>query len=316
MVQVVANRRQNNVSLLFVLVAPVVIWKNASALFISSPEPSYPHLLGNFPSTAETESKRAHERRLLFDTAAFPLCELVAESLGGGSGVGHIHDLSKLHLYEPEDFCALGRIRCGNARTRTNLRRVELLRRALTERWKSSPQKRIWEEQYLPQIVREVIGTNVFPEENVLIYQRAPMLRFHVAWPLEKGDDEDSYDSKIPPENGRNPGTLAAVHTDGDYGHPKGEVNFLLPVTQTYGTNSLFVEGTQGQGDFKPFDLNYGEMMQWNGNGHRHCSPRNISNHTRVSFDFRVIPGSMWEEPETKSSFQLGRYYMDAFALS
>eukprot|EP00957_Ditylum_brightwellii_P130316 9940654-Ditylum_brightwellii.AAC.1 len=69
----------------------------------------------------------------------------------------------------------------------------------------------------------------------------------------------------MPPMGGRNPGTLAGLHTDSEYGHPEGEVNFFLPVNaRTSGTNSLFVEGEADRGDFEPFALNYGEMMMWN----------------------------------------------------
>jgi hypothetical protein len=39
-----------------------------------------------------------------------------------------------------------------------------------------------------------------------------------------------------------------------------------------------------------------------------------VEDETRVSFDFRVIPGSQWEEPGPKSLFRLGSYYRDALA--
>ena len=139
------------------------------------------------------------------------------------------------------------------------------------------------------------------------------MLRFHVAWPLTEGENE-SHDFNVPPAGGRNPGTLAGLHTDMEYGHPLGERNFFLPINlNTRDTNSLYVEGDAMRGDFEPFQLEYGEMMLWNGNSCRHCSPRNISNETRISFDFRVIPGSEWvAPPKKKGYFQLGSYYLDA----
>lgn len=262
-------------------------------------------IFGN-SALANDNFSRQSEHLLSFDTKSFPFRELVADALE----VEDVSELDKLHLYEPEDFALAGKIRASLSSSRTPLKRVELLRRALTERWKMSPQKRTWEKEYLPCLVREVVGPGEMPDETMLVYQRAPMLRFHVAWPLEDGEQ---YDYTVPPKTGRNPGTLAAVHTDGGkYGHPTGEVNFLLPMTCVGGTNSLFVEGFPERGDFEPFSIRYGEMMVWNGNDHRHCSPRNISDKTRVSFDFRVIPGSKWEKPDNKSSFQLGTYYLDA----
>jgi hypothetical protein len=142
------------------------------------------------------------------------------------------------------------------------------------------------------------------------------MLRFHVAWPLG-AEEVTGYDYTVPPPFGRNPGTLAGLHTDEEYGHPPGEVNFFLPVTPlTCDTNSLWVEGDTLRGDFEPFELNYGEIMTWNGNSCRHCSPRNASNQTRISFDFRVIAGSEWIDPPKKRGyFQLGSYYMDAHSV-
>lgn len=265
---------------------------------------------------------RKHERILSFDTEKYPLRELVAQAMDCP-----VDQLDQLHLREPEEFCDQGKIRGSQAGFRPPLRRVELLRRALTTKWKSSAQKRQWENDYLPRIVRDVVGPNVMEAETQLIYQRSPMLRFHVAWPLLEDHTIEPHDNTMPPMGGRNPGTLAGLHTDAEYGHPEGEVNFFLPVTpQTYGTNSLFVEGDAERGDFKPFVLDYGELMQWNGNSCRHCSPRNISNQTRISFDFRVIPGSQWdtnsniEEPaapnkKKKGAFQLGSYYMDAMEL-
>mmetsp|Transcript_33164 Transcript_33164/g.80216 ORF Transcript_33164/g.80216 Transcript_33164/m.80216 type:complete len:308 (+) Transcript_33164:150-1073(+) len=254
------------------------------------------------------ELPRNHERIVTFDTKEFPLCELVADALEC-----HQNELDELHTREPEDYCTQGQIRGSLASTRTPLRRIELLRRALTTKWKMSSQKRIWENDYLPGIVRDVVGSDIMPNEQHLIYQRSPMLRFHVAWPLQP-EEVAAYDNTIPPLGGRNPGTLAGLHTDKEYGHPHGEVNFFLPVTHhTHDTNSLHVEGDAMRGDFKPFELRYGEIMMWNGNTCRHCSPRNISNQTRISFDFRVIAGSDWIDPPKKEGyFQLGGYYVDA----
>jgi len=264
-----------------------------------------PAATGNRPKV-----QMRHERILSFDTKEFPLCELVADALDC-----HPNELGQLHLLrEPEDYCEQGKIRAKLASTRTPLRRVELLRRALTTKWKMSNSRKQWENDFLPRIVRDVVGTEVMENEQQLIYQRSPMLRFHVAWPLEP-EEVATYDHTVPPLGGRNPGTLAGLHTDEEYGHPPGETNFFLPVTlsQTFGTNSLYVEGDVQRGDFEPFELSYGEMMMWNGNTFRHCSPRNISNQTRISFDFRVIAGSDWTDPpKEKKYFQLGGYYLDA----
>eukprot|EP00966_Prymnesium_polylepis_P267478 6179175-Prymnesium_polylepis.1 len=60
--------------------------------------------------------------------------------------------------------------------------------------------------------------------------------------------------------------------------------------------------------------MSYGELMQWHGNSLAHFSHRNTLDETRVSFDFRVIPGSAWVPPHPRSLFQLNTYYLDALA--
>ena len=115
--------------------------------------------------------------------------------------------------------------------------------------------------------------------------QRAQLLRCHlhglvlVAWPLAPGETFKPQ----PPVAGfgkvghsaKPPGTLAMLHTDHDTGHPPREVNYLLPVSlRTYGSNSLWVESAQGLGDYAPFEMSYGEMVQWRGKSLRHYSHR------------------------------------------
>jgi hypothetical protein len=36
------------------------------------------------------------------------------------------------------------------------------------------------------------------------------------------------------------------------------EVNFWVPLTRVFGTNTLFVESAPGRGDFRPVELGYG----------------------------------------------------------
>lgn len=260
-------------------------------------------------SAQRTLTARA-ERTIAFDTHRYPLRDLVQSALC-------VQELEKLHEHEPEEFISLGR---RSANSRGPQRRIELLRHALNERWKGSPQRKEWEREYLPRLVREVIGPASMANEERLIFQRSPLLRFHVAWPLAP----DETLNPQPPVAGfgkvghsaKPPGTLAMLHTDHDTGHPPSEVNYLLPVNlRTYGSNSLWVESAPGLGDYAPFEISYGEMVQWRGNSLRHYSNRNTEDETRVSFDFRVVPGSQWEEPMDKSLFKLGSYYLDAREL-
>ena len=265
------------------------------------------------------------ERLVQFDTAHFCFREMVQSALG------HTN-LEKLHHLEPEELLSdvkplatstAGADERGGGRAtfEWQRRRVEKLRHACQERWKRSDERRAFEAEWLPRLIRDVIGPACFPAERTLLYQRAPMLRFHVAWPA--GDSHDGGDagaandadvaepgsiaysnSSFAPDAKRVPGALTLLHSDGQpgYDHPEEEVNFLLPVTLLTGTcaspcgsNSLWVESAPGVADFAPLELRYGEIAEWHGNTCRHYSHRNASQSTRVSFDFRVIAGSRWE---------------------
>ena len=70
-----------------------------------------------------------------------------------------------------------------------------------------------------------------FPNEEVLIYQSYPSIRFQF---------ENSI--AVPP------------HCDSDSigNHPLGEKNFIIPITKMENTNSLYIESTPGKGDFEP----------------------------------------------------------------
>ena len=118
-------------------------------------------------SAQRTPTARA-ERTIAFDTVQYPLRELVQSALG-------VQELEKLHEHEPDEFISLGR---RSVDSRGPQRRVELLRHALKERWKGSPQRKEWEREHLPRLVREVIGPASMANEEQLIFQRSPLLRF------------------------------------------------------------------------------------------------------------------------------------------
>jgi hypothetical protein len=40
------------------------------------------------------------------------------------------------------------------------------------------------------------------------------------------------------------------------------EVNFWVPLTRVFGTNTLFVESAPGRGDFRPVELGYGACFR------------------------------------------------------
>jgi len=112
------------------------------------------------------------------------------------------------------------------------------------------------------------IYENLFPKEDVLIYQSFPSIRIQYF-----------NNVVIPP------------HCDSDDlgKHPIGEKNFILPITKMYGTNRMFIESEPNKKDFLGIDLEYGELLYFNGNKCIHFNEKNIEKDIRISLDFRII---------------------------
>ena len=124
------------------------------------------------------------------------------------------------------------------------------------------------------RFVREVVAPLVCAEEDgeaSLLFQRVPNFRCHL------------------------PGTgqvLVQPHTDGDYHHSPNEINFWVPLTLAWGSNTLWRETAPGREDFRPFELEPGQMAQFHSSACVHYTVPNETGRTRVSFDFRVVPRS------------------------
>lgn len=90
------------------------------------------------------------------------------------------------------------------------------------------------------------------------------------------------------------PVAACSPHRDSDYAaHHGAEINFWLPVTRAWGSNTLQVESEPGKADFHPLELGPGEVAIFNGSRCLHYTEANRTDSVRVSFDFRVIPRSL-----------------------
>ena len=104
-------------------------------------------------------------------------------------------------------------------------------------------------------------------------------------------------------------------HTDGDYNHPKGEVNFILPVTRMYESNSVIVESLPGKKDFHQIEMSPGQFLRFNGNSCLHGNLPNRTGKSRVSFDLRILDYKLYDESHNLMSlssnkkFVIGDYY-------
>lgn len=100
------------------------------------------------------------------------------------------------------------------------------------------------------------------------------------------------------------PGNVAVgeFHRDADYNHPEGEINFWVPFTEAYESNTVWIEKTLGSGEYAPAPpLSPGQFLIFDAVRWRHGNVANDTGATRVSFDFRCIPLSQYNEVEARS---------------
>ncbi len=148
----------------------------------------------------------------------------------------------------------------------------------------------------------EVVLRN-YGNEELYIVQKLPNIRIHI--PGSKAINRWHCDS------------------DQDHRHPLGEINCILPLTEMYGSNSVWRESKPNLGDFKAFELSFGDLVFWNGNTCIHGNKVNKTDITRVSFDFRLLSKKNYENmlktqgshqnttATMKTKFIIGSYYKE-----
>jgi hypothetical protein len=149
-------------------------------------------------------------------------------------------------------------------------------------------------DQFLKEIVNPIVK-NITGEPE-FVYQKFPTFRVHL--PNNVAVTEFHKDSQ--------PG----------YNHPEGEINFVIPLTKMYDSNTIWAESSPGKNNIQPLNLEIGELLCWNFNKCLHGNKINESKHTRVSMDFRVLPMSKYKSIDsekgsatTKNKFKIGSYY-------
>jgi hypothetical protein len=125
-----------------------------------------------------------------------------------------------------------------------------------------------------------------------LIYQKIPTFRVHQVDNLGVG----------------------AWHKDSDYNHGVDEINCLLPFTDAYDTNTIWMESEVGKKDFKPYNINYGEFLVFSGANLMHGNQTNEELDTRCSIDFRVVHPKDFKTSNDESvsanvKFKIGGYF-------
>eukprot|EP00947_MAST-08B_sp_MAST-8B-sp1_P003820 g3820.t1 len=111
---------------------------------------------------------------------------------------------------------------------------------------------------------------------------------------------------------------IGQKHRDKDYGHQDGQINFWLPLSPSFGANTLWV--VFDEDDHRPLEGDFGRAHRFFGNGLLHYTKANTEDATRCSLDFRVVPGPVYNDdwPASRSrkngrqAFFLGGYYSEA----
>tara|TARA_B100000003_G_C10913836_1_gene364339 strand:- start:300 stop:1010 length:711 start_codon:yes stop_codon:yes gene_type:complete len=137
------------------------------------------------------------------------------------------------------------------------------------------------------------LANDIFKES--LVYQARPTLR--IMFPNNKA--------------------VGDFHRDREYNHPIEEINIWVPITKSNNTNTIWIESNFDKNDYSPMNLEYGQFLIFD-SGLKHGNKINLENKTRMSFDFRIIPYSIWQKKsikenkvsaDSKMSFEIGDYY-------
>lgn len=111
--------------------------------------------------------------------------------------------------------------------------------------------------------------------------------------------------------------SVGDYHKDSDYNHSIYEINFFIPITKCYGNNTIHLESKINKGDFKPIDMDFGEMFIFDGANLTHGNNINDTKDVRISFDFRCLKYSDYLKLDKdikksvtfKKEFKIGDYW-------
>lgn len=155
---------------------------------------------------------------------------------------------------------------------------------------------------YYSFVLHEI--SKLFPDEEYLVVQKDPQFRVHVPNNTALGSKPEDTNAMV------------GLHCDSDYNHPPEEINYIIPITDMWETNSVFIESHPNKGDFAPIKLYRNQFIQFWGNKLRHCNKINTTGLTRVSLDIRIIPYSKYNDTYDRQSihgnrvFRIDDYYI------
>ena len=164
--------------------------------------------------------------------------------------------------------------------------------------WHKCFYKMIREDESFNDVYLKFLKDKIKPRFNEeIVYQNIPTFRVHLPGNISVGEfHKDKH------------------YRDEKWANQVRELNYFLPLTKAYGTNTIWAETEEDLGDYREIRADYGEGVEWCATKLTHGNKQNITRNTRVSFDFRVIPKSRYVESEhltinTNIPFEIGGYY-------
>jgi hypothetical protein len=128
---------------------------------------------------------------------------------------------------------------------------------------------------------------------------------------LCKGKESTFYYQSFPCIRIVQPGEFSiGPHADVNYGHHPCSINCYLLMTDITEVNSssvLFLESAPNRQDWHPILGNYGMVHYFPGALSTHWTTNNNTETTRVSLDFRIIPGSFYDTMKCGGSVPGGK---------
>lgn len=156
--------------------------------------------------------------------------------------------------------------------------------------WFRTPKISSLYEEFIEEVVRPLY-------DEPIIYQSIPT--FRVCYPNNIAVGEFHKDK---------------YYRNVEWAEQVKELNYFMPLTNAFDTNTIWVESEEDKGDYSPMNCNYGNIIQWDGSNLSHGNKVNTTNKCRISVDFRVIKESNYIESNhltinTKMKFGIGGYY-------
>lgn len=149
--------------------------------------------------------------------------------------------------------------------------------------------------------------------EQRLTRSYVPFVR-SMAWRIFPG--QTVYYQAIPTFRIQFPDNMAVgeTHRDADYHHQQGARNLWVPLTPAFDTNTVWIEEWLGSGVLRPWNLQPGQALAFDGVNWTHGNQPNRTGYSRVSFDLRLITAKRYSDTGARSvntgrSLALGDYY-------